>query len=206
MHNLLKSILAGMAVSLGGVAYLSNENSIIGAILFSIGLVMIYLFDWCLYTGKACYAVVDMPNNLSIIGVAFIGNLIGTMCVAYTLRMTKLAKLIPHAEEVVAGKLQNTLFSGFILAIGCGILMYVAVIGYKTVPSDLGKYITLIMPVVVFTISGFEHVVANMFYFSMANAWNIENFFYIIIVALGNLVGCSIVPLSDKYFKIKEHA
>ena len=35
---LLKSLLAGIMVGIGGTVYLSNENAVIGAFLFTIGL------------------------------------------------------------------------------------------------------------------------------------------------------------------------
>ncbi|MFI3176704.1 MAG: formate/nitrite transporter family protein [Eubacteriales bacterium] len=201
MQNFVKSLLGGMAISFGGVAYLSNENHIIGAILFSLGLTMIYLFDWNLYTGKACYVLTRPPKHLLLLGNAFLGNLVGTAAVAYLLRTTKLASLIPVAEEVAAHKLENSFYSGFIMAIGCGVMMYVAVVGYRTIQDSFGKYLILILPIVVFTISGYEHVVANMFYFSMANVWSPSVFLYLLVVALGNLVGCSLIPLANKYIK-----
>lgn len=199
MQNLLKSILAGLAISIGGVAYLSSESSVMGAFLFGIGLFMIYLFDWNLYTGKACYVLTSAPKHMFLVLNAFVGNFIGTVAVAYLLRITKLSKLIPKAQSVAESKLANTNFSGFIMAIGCGLLMYVAVIGYKTVSDNVGKYIILFMPIVVFTISGFEHVIANMFYFSMADVWSLDTFSYLLIVAMGNLVGCSLVPFANKF-------
>lgn len=200
MKDLVKSILGGMAISFGGIAYLSNENHVIGATLFSLGLFMIYLFDWNLYTGKACYIVTSPPSHMKLVGIAFLGNLIGTTGMAYLLRLTKLKSLIPVAEGIAEYKLKNTSFSGFILGIGCGIMMYVAVIGYKSI-HDCGKYLILIFPIVVFTLSGYEHVVANMFYFSMANVWSVPVFIYLLIVGLGNMLGCSFIPLTEKYLK-----
>lgn len=204
MYNLVKSILGGMAISFGGIAYLSNDNHVIGATLFSLGLFMIYLFDWNLYTGKACYIVTSPSSHMKVVGIAFIGNFIGTAGMAYLLRLTKLKSLIPVAEGVAEYKLKNSSFSGFVLGIGCGIMMYVAVIGYKTI-QDCGKYIILIFPIVVFTLSGYEHVVANMFYFSMADVWSVDVFIYLIIVGLGNMLGCSFIPLTEKYLKSLPH-
>lgn len=198
MYNLLRGFLAGMAVSFGGVAYLSSESSVVGAFLFTLGLFMIYQFDWNLFTGKACYVVENPPSYLKLVFNAYAGNLMGTLFCAYLLRCTKLSKLIPKAEYVADSKLANTYFSGFIMAIGCGILMYVAVIGYKTIQSDLGRYIAMFLPIVVFTISGFEHVVANMFYFSMANVWSLDTVLYIVVVTFGNLTGCSVIPFTNK--------
>lgn len=202
MQNFLKSILAGIAISLGGVCYLSCESHLIGAFLFSLGLFMIYLFHWNLYTGKACYVIDNSAAYLKIVAIAFIGNFVGTVSVGLVLQYTKLVHLIPIAQEVATAKLSNTNTSGFILGIFCGLLMYVAVIGYSTVNDGVGKYLILIMPIVAFTISGFEHVVANMFYFTMANAWSASTFIYLMFVGLGNLVGCSFIPFANKFGKL----
>ncbi len=201
MKNLVKSILGGIAISFGGVAYLTCESHLIGALLFSLGLFMIYLFDWNLYTGKACYVLDHSPKFLLLLGNAFIGNFIGTAGVAYLLRTTNLKSLIPIAKEVSLHKLDNLNYGGFIMGIGCGLMMYVAVIGYRTIEDCVGKYLILIMPIVVFTISGYEHVVANMFYFSMANIWSPSVVLHLFMVALGNLVGCLLVPAANKYLK-----
>ncbi len=75
---MLKSILAGVSISLAGVAYLSVDNSVVGSVLFSMGLLVVYLFDWNLYTGKCCFIPTDTQTYLPIALVAFAGNLIGT--------------------------------------------------------------------------------------------------------------------------------
>lgn len=205
-HDLVRAIMAGIAISYGGIAYLSCDNSVVGAFLFSIGLISIYSFHWNLYTGKACYVVTSPPSHLFLVGSSLIGNLIGTVSMGYLFRITKLYKLIPKAEALVEAKLQSNFFGGFILGIGCGFMMYLAVNGFNTIKEDFGKYLVLIMPIIVFTISGYEHVIANMFYFSFANAWSVSNAFYLVIVAFGNLFGCSLVPLVDKFLKTDTHA
>ena len=53
--DLIKSINAGVCVSIGCKIYLSCENKYIGALLFSIGLIAILILDFNLFTGKVCY-------------------------------------------------------------------------------------------------------------------------------------------------------
>ncbi len=201
MSDLVKSILGGISISIAGCAYLSLDNHVIGAALFSLGLLTIYLFDWNLYTGKACFVLSKPPSFLITVAIAFIGNFIGTFLVGTLLFYTKLEKLIPIAEEVSSAKLSNTPFSGFVMGIGCGILMYIAVVGYKTCKGDFEKHLILIMPIIVFTIIGFEHVIANMFYFTMAGVWNIDSLIYILIVGAGNFIGCNFIPFAHKFTK-----
>ena len=53
----LSAVGAGLAISVGGTVYLSLENKIAGALLFTIGLYAIVLNGLYLYTGKVGYLV-----------------------------------------------------------------------------------------------------------------------------------------------------
>jgi len=53
MSNIIKkSILAGILIGLGVIINLQSENPIIGALLFSFGLLTIIQMQLYLYTGK----------------------------------------------------------------------------------------------------------------------------------------------------------
>jgi formate transporter len=198
MKTFIKAIMAGVAISIGGIIYLTLDNHIVGSFLFSIGLFTIYTFGLNLYTGKVCYIVNEKPAYLLTVLIVWLGNLVGTVGTGYILRQTKLVKLVDHTVELVDLKLSDTLFSTFIMAILCGLMMCIAVIGFQTVKDSVGKHLALVLPIMVFILSGFEHSVADMFYFSMANAWGAKAFTYIIVISLGNLVGGSLLPLASK--------
>lgn len=198
MNSFIKSILAGISVGIGGIVYLSLENHIVGAFLFSIGIFTIYTFGFELYTGKVCFVPNKKPSYMLFALKVLIGNGIGTMAMGYLMRMTKHSKLIAYAEEMVATKLSDTMFSAFIMAIFCGVLMSVAVLGFKTIKDSLGKHFALVLPIMVFILSGYEHSVANFFYYSFADAWSLKAVTYIVIVALGNLVGGALIPFVIK--------
>lgn len=76
----------------------------------------------------------------------------------------------------------------------CGILMYIAVDIYKNKNSILGIFLA----VPVFILSGFEHSIANIGYFSIANMFSIDVIIFILISILGNSVGALILPLLEK--------
>lgn len=200
MKTFLKAVMAGVAISSGGVIYLSLENHIAGSFLFSIGLFTIYAFGLNLYTGKICYIVQEKPAYLLNILNVYLGNFVGTVGTGYIFRNTKLSRLIGHTQELVAGKLSDTLFSTFIMAVMCGIMMCIAVIGYQTITDGIGKYLALILPIMVFILSGYEHSIADMFYFTMADVWGKKAFLYILIISLGNMAGGCLIPLSRRYF------
>ncbi len=199
MKIFMKAILAGIAISTGGIIYLTLDNHIAGSFLFSIGLFTIYTFGFNLYTGKVCYIVNEKPKYLFSVLLVYLGNFAGTVGTGYLLRQTKLVNLVGHTSELVEGKLSDTLFSTFIMAFMCGVMMCIAVIGFQTVKDSVGKHLALILPVMVFILSGFEHSIADMFYFSMANAWSAKAFLYIFIISLGNLAGGNLIPLAKRY-------
>ena len=49
---LLRAVAAGIMISIGGTIYLTLENKMVGAFLFSIGLFAICAYGLNLYTGK----------------------------------------------------------------------------------------------------------------------------------------------------------
>ena len=56
--------------------------------------------------------------------------------------------------------------------------MYVAVDGFK----EKGNPVILFLCVSVFILAGFEHCVANMFYFTLAGVWSGRTFIYLFIM------------------------
>ena len=52
---IFKSILAGVLIALAGHIYLNCSNKIVGAFLFSIGLIGVIVLKANLYTGKVGY-------------------------------------------------------------------------------------------------------------------------------------------------------
>ena len=105
------------------------------------------------------------------------------------------------ASGICDTKLGDTLSSNFILAFFCGMLMFIAADGYKTINNTAGKMLAIFLPVVVFILSGFEHCVANMFYFSIAHVWSLKTFGYLIVMTSGNAVGGIFIPLLRKGFE-----
>ena len=64
---------------------------------------------------------------------------------------------------------------------------------------DAGKYFAVFLCVTVFILAGFEHCVANMYYFSIAGMWNWKAILYIYIMILGNSTGSILIALGNKF-------
>ena len=199
LRFIVSSFLAGIAIAIGGTVFLSLENKVIGASLFSIGLFFIVTRQLHLYTGKVGYIFDNKPKYLIEVLVTIGGNFIGTFLVGNLLRLTRIYDGIHEKVKILYdAKINDSMLSIFILSIFCGILMYLAVNGYKEVKDSVGKYLSVYLAVVVFILCGFEHSIANMYYFSVANMWSLKVVLYIVIMILGNAVGGVLFPLCGK--------
>lgn len=198
MKTFIRAVMGGIAISMGGMIYIRAENHVIGAFLFSIGLFTIYTFGLDLYTGKVCLILNKPVKFLGTVLLVYLGNAVGTAVSGYVLRATKQAQYLDHAKELVSLKLADNLFSTFIMAVMCGLLMCIAVLGFMNIKDGVGRYLALILPVMVFILSGYEHSIADMFYFSFANAWGGKALLYINVIAIGNLIGGCMLPLAEK--------
>ena len=188
-------ILGGLCISLGGVVMLSVENRVLGALFFTVGLFIIVTFGFNLFTGKVCYALERGRRFVLELPVIWLGNLAGAWLMAQAVRLTRIAVIAERAAALSQVKLDDKPLSIFLLAVLCNILIFVAVDGFAKNPHELGKYLSLFFGVSVFIICGFEHCVANMFYFSLAGVWSWRTLFYVFLMTLGNACGGLIIPL-----------
>lgn len=202
MKCLVKSIVAGVMIGIGGTIYLSVENKVVGSILFAIGLFAIVVYGFNLYTGKIGYLVTNFNfKYIKELIITLMGNFIGTLFVGFILRYTRIYSLISEkAKTLVDIKLDDTIISILILSFFCGILMYFAVNSYKEL-KDVGRYIAVFLGVIVFILCGFEHCIANMYYFSVSSSWCLNGFLYLLVMILGNSLGGMLIPLCDKIIK-----
>lgn len=167
LTTLKKSIIGGFLIGFGGTVYLNMDNKIVASFLFGLGLFTIINFELNLYTGKIGYL---SKENWKEVFLTLIGNFIGTNFFAFLVLQTRLAeKLKDAAAPAVALKLSDNLLSTFILGIFCGILMYIAVGTFKKLPNILGT-LAVFLCVAVFILAGFEHCVANMFFFALSSS------------------------------------
>lgn len=197
-----KAISAGIMIGIGGIVYLMAENKIIGAMLFSFGLFTIIRSGFALYTGKVGYIPENNPKYIIQVLTTFLGNIVGTGLMAGLVLLTRIGgKVHENAQNAMTVKLDDSMPSRFILGIFCGMLMYLAVENARVCReknSDTSLVFGTVIPVMIFIISGFNHSVADCFYF-FASYPDIEGILYILTVALGNAVGGMLIPFMKKY-------
>lgn len=205
MRVLLKSFLAGMLIGLGCVVYLMCSDKIVGSFLFSFGLFTIVNMKLDLFTGKIGYLATNfnLPYVRDLL-ITLVGNFLGTLFSAVMIHFTRL-NVSELLTTIVDTKLGDNYLSMFILAIFCGMLMFLGVDLFKNIESYLGKALAVIFAVMIFILSGFEHCIADMFYFNLAFRYNLIT---ILVVILGNSVGgillCWLFELAKKE-KVKAH-
>ena len=179
---LIKSIIAGIMISVGCVVNLSCDNKYIGAILFCIGLITILLFNFNLYTGKVCYIPNNKPSYILQVLLILFGNILGCIIMGVLFPITPIS--------ICTTKLSYDLQTVLIKSIMCGLLIYIAVDSYKVHKTLLPT----LFCIPVFILSGYIHVIADTFYFVSAQAFNTNTIIYILVAAIGNAFGGMIIP------------
>ena len=147
-------IAAGIMVSIGGAVFLSCENRIAGAVLFSVALLSICMAGYSLYTGKIGFIPEKHDQEaFSVLLLGLMGNTIGTIL--------------------------------------CGLALRSAIASYRDNKTPLG----ILFCIPVFILSGFEHSIADIFYFAASGIVSLKAFGFILTVILGNSIGGMLLPV-----------
>lgn len=195
MIKLLRSsIFAGIAIGTAGFGFLASGvqteayGSLVGAVLFSFGLLTVVGYKLKLYTGTAGFILKNETSSLFLI---LLGNIIGCFLVSMLARITPLA-VQDAAQNILELRLRTGALRCGLLGIGCGFIMTTAVQFARQ-----KQYLPLLFGVPLFIVCGFTHCVADAFYylcvpvaFWKANALHILAVYACIV--LGNLVGCNL--------------
>ena len=193
LKKIINGIVAGVLISLGGGVFLAclPENKVVGAVLFAVALLSICLKGYSLYTGKICY--IPLTHNkeaFSVLLLGLLGNLIGTVVCGYMM-CYGIPSMGEAALTICTAKLNQSFLQTLIRGIFCGILIYLAVDIYRTKNNIVG----IIFCIPVFILSGFEHSIADIYYFAVSGIVSLKAFVFIWIVILGNTIGGMLLPL-----------
>jgi formate/nitrite transporter FocA (FNT family) len=203
LKNFWSAVLAGVAISLGCIVFLSVENKIIGSLLFAVGLLTILAFKLNLFTGKAPYICENKPSYCIFAGVVWLGNFVGAFLTSLLVRYTRIYNsIIDKCLTVANTKVSDNLVSLFILGLYCGMLMYIAVDTFskQSGEKNFSATVQTILCVSVFMLSNFEHSIADMFYFMLAlpiTQWALP----LIVITFGNIIGGNLFCFTNKIIK-----
>ena len=197
----VNSLLAGIFIGMAGTVYLSSSNPVTGAFLFGFGLLTIVCYGFKLYTGAIGYLMVqgkDFFKYLFDLLIIWLGNLAGCFLVGKAISLSRVSdKVVPKAARLCDIKMADSPASLFILAVFCGILMFLAVESFRRKEQlhAIVRTVLLFLCVAIFILSGFEHCIANMYYFSVAGKWSTAAMLNILLMTAGNSAGGFLLPL-----------
>ncbi len=188
----ISSIWAGVAISIGAIAYLCTKQ----ALLFPIGLLIVCAYHLNLFTGKAPY-IAGISGIPKLILILF-GNIVGATLMGIVFGYAK-PTLIVSAMEICRSKLTEG-WEIIPLAIMCNVLLFIAVDTFKNENvSHIFRTIILWMATSIFVFCGFEHCIANVFYFSVAGLFNLNVLRYLLLNILFNAIGGILIYQSFYY-------
>lgn len=220
--TLIRGYMAGAVLALAAVFAITvatqTGSPLIGALLFPVGFIMLYLMKFDLLTGVFTLvplAYLDKRPGVTIgqilrnWGLVAVGNFGGAFTVAVMMAFiftygfntdggaiaTKVAgigeaRTLGYSAHGVDGWL-----TVFIRGMLCNWMVSMGVVGAMISTSVSGKWLAMWMPVMLFFFMGFEHSIVNMFLFpfSMIMGGDFTVADYLLWnelpVALGNLVG-----------------
>ena len=205
MLKLLRSsIFAGICIGTAGFGFLASGiqaetyGSLVGAVLFSLGLLAVVGYKLKLYTGTAGFI---RKNEVGQLFLILLGNIIGCLCLALLARVSPM-DIQGAALNILELRLRTGALRCGLLGIGCGFLMTTAVTFARQ-----DKYLALLFGVPLFIVCGFTHCVADAFYYlcvpvAFMKAHDLEILGVYACIVIGNLIGCNlyrIVLAPDQY-------
>jgi formate transporter len=220
--TLIRSFMAGAILALAAAFAITvtvqTGNALVGALLFPVGFILLYLLGFDLLTGVFTLvplAWIDQRPGVTLAGLlrnwglVFVGNFAGAFLVAvmtavimtygFSTPPNEVAqqigsigegRTVGYAEYGAGGML--TLFIRGVL---CNWMVSTGVVAAFMSTSTTGKALIMWMPVMLFFYMGFEHSIVNMFLFPagllLGGEFSIMDYLVWneIPTVLGNLVG-----------------
>ena len=170
-----RGIAAGFIISFGATVYLMMDNKIVASFLFCFGLFIVSEFDLNLYTGRIGYLATERTGAyLRYVALGLVGNFVGMLISVSILQQTR------HANKLIS----DACFRRGKARGGINIMGYLGI--FFCVP--------------LFIQSGFEHSIANLYWFMMSGKqWTLSGLWIMLVVMAGNGVGSMVTRLVDHY-------
>ncbi len=215
--SMLKGFLAGLAIGLGGFLYILMINfiegelgKILGSLLFAVGLFLVCTFYLYLYTGKIGLIYEGKQNKDYYISlpIMLVFNALGAFALGYLCYFifrnnTQMMETVNGvcSSRTSLSSLDNYL-SCIVKSLLCGLCVYLAVKCFSLNRLKPIGISLLVLFVFIFVYSGFQHCIANMFYFGFGNHMKINTLINLLIViacnSIGPLPGVAIFKLIEK--------
>lgn len=181
------SITAGIVLSIFIYASVLFLNQYLSAFIISLGILFINLLNINTFTDRAGFilTISDITTIITVMIWNIFGIYIGTV-IFKTLPNSN--KLFEISSELVRLKLSENIISYFIESILCGMINFLAILSF----SKYKNYLTIILPIMMIIICGFEHSLINSFYYIASNKFLIS-IPYLFINIFGNMLGSALL-------------
>ena len=216
--NFYKGILAGLAIGLGGFLYIlmvflvpGEYGKVLGSILFSVGLFLVCTFMLSLYTGKigVVYEGKQEKSFYLSLPIMLVGNAIGAFALGYLcFFIFKDMKIMETVNATCSIRTALGSFEDYLVcalkSFLCGLCVYLAVKSFnlnRLKPLGIGL---LVFFVFLFVYCGFQHCIANMFYFGFGNHMSWNTLFNLLVCIAFNSFGPIVGVLLFKAFNQKQ--
>lgn len=225
---IVSSMLAGFFIGLGialifavGAPFYDAESPALKLVMgtsFGIALSLVIFAGSELYTSNtmtmpvgALYKTVKSSDAALVIGVSWVGNLLGALLLA---GLVSVSGVLGHAthllEKYAVTKMATGPLELFVRGVLCNILVCLAVWTSTRTKSDAAKLILIFWCLFGFIGTGYEHSIANMSLLAMtimlgaSHGIGWDGYFYnLIVVSLGNLVA-GILFMALPYYLISK--
>lgn len=198
-----KGILAGLAIGLGGFLFILMSHYVggvggkaLGSLLFAVGLFLVCTFYLSLYTGKIGMVYEKKQEAAFYIGlpIMLVGNAIGAISLGYLcFAIFQNTDVMVTVNRVCSDRTTLPDFPAYLsCAINsflCGLCVYLAVKSFALNRLRPLGICLLVLFVFIFVFSGFQHCIANMFYFGFGNHFNGHTFANLAVCIAFNSLG-----------------
>ncbi len=150
-------------------------SKLVAGVVFPVGLIFVILGGAELFTGNMLIAIGVFHKKVTLQGMLknwtfiFIGNLLGALTFAFLVSNTiqfdaSYGELGGYVLKIAAGKTNMSFKEVFVSAILCNWIVCQTVFIIFSTRNVAGKVLICFFPIMLFVITGFEHIVANMYY------------------------------------------
>lgn len=213
------AVLAGAFVAMGASFMLivrsdtelgTTPSLLLGGLAFCLGLFLVLVAGAVLFTGNCLMAIGVLNGKFSAMrmvrkwAIVYAGNAVGSVLIVGLLVAAgfldmSAGAVAELAASVAAGKAALDPMTAFVRGVLCNVLVCLAVWMGSAGRTVCDKLAAAVLPVVAFVVLGFEHSVANMFFFPLGAVAQVvlgvgtmtvfRVLGNLLFVTLGNIVG-----------------
>lgn len=202
MKILVSGFVAGMFIALAGIGQMTAAQTLaqtfdggfakfIGASIFPVGLMLCVFTGTSLFTGNSLLTLSFLTKDISLwnlirnLALVWVGNFLGSIFTAYVSFYSGIfaspameKAVVNSAVSKIGLSFSEAVFSGFL----CNILVAIGVVMAMSAVDAAGKLLACWFPIMLFVVSGYQHVVANMY-----------------VISVGKLLSPESIPLADTF-------